>query len=402
MLVIIFIILLCFSAFFAASETALFSISFIRAAVLLKQHRRNAKIIYKLKQDPKKLVIAILIGNTVANVAASVLATIIATKYLGPRGPSIAFGVAAFLILLFGEILPKSMATAHAITLASIIAKPLEIIIWLLSPIVWIFEKIAHFTGSAKPHSFTGEEIKIMAEMGVEAGTVAQEEKNLIEKVFRFSDITTEDVMTPRTKMFCLQPQLTLVETLEATKPSHFSRIPVFEGNPDNIIGILYIKEILNYPPEELNKIYLRDIIKEPFFIPGDKPIDELLKEFQKISMHIAIVVNEHGEVIGLITLEDILEELVGEIIDEKDINEILIKRIDKNTILADANTEIQKINHFFNVELPEDEYKTISGLILGHLGRIPKAGEELQINNVKLKITEVTPKSVIKVQITK
>ncbi|MDA2935859.1 hemolysin family protein [Patescibacteria group bacterium AH-259-L05] len=398
----VFIILLLLSGFFSGSETALYSISGVEVKRLLRQKKQGAKALSRIKEKPKRLIITILIGNNIANVAASILATILATQWFGSYGAGIAFGGTTFLILLFGEILPKSMATAQASFISLLVARPIELISYALYPLVVIFEKLVKITGTIQPIRITEEDVQTMTAMGVEAGTIEEEEREIIGKVFQFTDITAEDAMTPRSKIFSLNHTLSITDAIKAIKKAPLSRIPVFKNSKDNIIGILYTKDLLKYSSERAQKLTLGEICKEPYFIPDQKPLNDLLKEFQKRAVHIAIVVNEWGEIIGLITLEDLLEELVGEIADEKDVDRIVIKRIDKNTILVDGATEIGQINRFFKVKLPGNEHETISAVILDKLGRIPKKEEKLELDTVKIAIEDATKKTILKVKISK
>lgn len=398
----LFIILLFLSGFFSGSETALYSLGKVEVTRLIKQKKRGAKALAHIKENPKRLIIVILIGNNIVNVAASVLATFLATQYFGSYGAGIAFGATTFLILLFGEILPKSMATAQASFISLLVARPIEIIGYILYPIVIIFEKLTKITGNIQPIQITEEDVQTMAALGVEAGTIEESEEEIIEKVFRFSDITAEDAMIPRSKIFCLNYNLTIVEAIKSIKKTPFSRIPVFKNSKDNIIGILYAKDLLKYSLKESQKLTIGEISKEPYFIPEQKSLNDLLKDFQKKAVHIAIIVNEWGEIIGLITLEDLLEELVGEIIDEKDIDRVSVKRTGKNTILVDGATEIGKINSFLKIKLSGNESETISALILDKLGRIPFKGEKIELDNLKISIEEATKKTILKVKISK
>ncbi|MCH7758859.1 HlyC/CorC family transporter [Patescibacteria group bacterium] len=399
----LFAILLILSGFFSASETALYSLSNIELRTLLKQKRKGAVALARIKENPKRLIIIILIGNNIINVAASVLATSMATQYFSSYGTGIAFGATTFLILVFGEILPKSIATAQATFIALLIARPIELIGWILYPLVILFEKLAQITGTIKPIQITEEDVQTMTALGVEAGTIEESEEEIIGNVFRFSDVTVEDVMTPRTNIFSLNVDFKLIEAIESIKKFPFSRIPVFKNNKDNIIGILYTKDLLKYTTNQSEKITLDKIIKEPYFIPEQKTLNDLLKKFQQKAIHIAIVVNEYGEITGLVTLEDLLEELVGEIIDEKDIDRSFSKRIDKNTILVDGATEIGKINNFFKINIPGSENDTISAFILNKIGKIPSKGEKIELeDNLCLLVEESTKRTIIKVKISK
>lgn len=398
----LFIILLILSGFFSGSETALYSISGVEIKRLVREKRKGAKVLARIKENPKRLIITILIGNNIVNVAASILATILATQWFGSYGAGVAFGGTTFLILLFGEILPKSMATTQASFISLLVARPIELISYALYPLVFIFEKLMKITGTIQPIRITEEDVQTMAAMGVEAGTIEEEEEEIIEKVFQFTDITAEDAMTPRSKIFSLNHLLSATDAIKAIKKTPLSRIPVFKNSKDNIIGILYTKDLLQYSSKQSQKLTLGEVCKEPYFIPDQKPLNDLLKEFQKRAVHIAIVVNEWGEIIGLITLEDLLEELVGEIVDEKDLDRIFIKRIDKSTILVDGATEVGAINRFLKVKVPGNEHETISAVILDKLGYIPATGEKLELDNLKLVVEDATKKTILKVKISK
>ncbi|MCK4968636.1 MAG: HlyC/CorC family transporter [Candidatus Aenigmarchaeota archaeon] len=399
-----FIILIGLSAFFSGTETALFSLSNVAARMMLKQKgkKRIARIILALKKKPRRLIVTILIGNNLANIGASVLATIYFTKLFGSKGPAITLGIVTFLTLVFAEIIPKSTAALAPRKMALYLAKPIRIFMYLIWPLVIFFEFIAKASGGKLRRSVSEEEIKTMTAMGVEAGTIEEKEQEMIEKIFQFNDVTAEDVMTPRIKMFCLDAELTLKEAMTAIIKCPFNRIPIYKKSVDNIVGVIYTKRCLTCLSKGLKNIKLDKISSLPLIVPAQKVIDDLFKEFQLKHNHIAIVVNEYGEIIGLVTLEDLLEELVGEIIDETDINEKLIKRIDKETILVDGETEVDDINDFFNIELPIKGTETISALILEKIGRIPKKGERIFLKNVKISIEEVTKKKINKVKINK
>ncbi len=402
-LVIILVILILLSAFFSSSETALFSLNETKIRAMLEEKRKGANILYRLKKNPKKLIIAILLGNNIVNIAASALATFIAMELLGIIGIGVAIGVMTFFVLTFGEIIPKSVAVINAEKLSIFMAKPILFITYLFSPLVWIFEQITKFVGSPIKNSISGSEIKAAAMMGLESGTIKKEEQKIIKRAIDFVNINAEDVMTPRIDMFCLDGNLTLREAISDISESSFSRIPVYLGNKDNIVGILYVKDILKYATiEKYKNVKLTKLIKKAFVIPEKMAIDKLLKEFQRRHLHMAIIVDEHGGVVGIVTMEDLLEELVGEIIDESDIDKKLIMRLDKKTILVDGDTEIDDINDFLNIRLPGKMTDTISALILETIERIPKKGEKIRIKNLILTIEEITSNEIKRVKIEK
>ena len=239
--------------------------------------------------------------------------------------------------------------------------------------------------------------------MGLESGSIKKEEEKIIERAIEFGDISAEDVMTPRVDMFCLDGNLMLTEALPDIVGSPFSRIPVYLENKDNIIGILYVKDVLRHMAgDHKNNIRLAQLAKRPFIIPEKIAINKLFKEFQVKHIHIAIAVDEYGGVVGLVTMEDLLEELVGEIIDETDLKKELIMRLNKKTILVDGDAEIDDINDFFNVKLPGKMTDTVSAVILEKIEKIPQKGEKIKINNLTLTIEEATAKEIKKVKIEK
>jgi len=267
-------------------------------------------------------------------------------------------------------------------------------------PIVWLFEKIYPRKGLRVP-AITEEELRVMASVGVEEGTVQKREAEIIKKVFQLNDITAEDVMTPRSRIFALKENKKIRSVKNKIINSSFSRIPIYKKNTDHITGILYKDDALIYLAKKGGDRTLKEIAKEPIFVPESKFIDELMRELQAKQTQMAVVVNEYGEVVGLVTLEDIIEELVGEIVGESDISKEFIKRVDKNTILVHGETEVKHINKFFNTSLDE-KYNTISGLMEDELGRIPKVGQKLKLDGVMLEVIDADKRTIKKVSIRK
>jgi len=249
--------------------------------------------------------------------------------------------------------------------------------------------------------AITEEELRIMASVGVEEGTVQKREAELIKRVFQLNDITAEDIMTPRSEVYALRENRKLKSVKNKIINSRYSRIPIYKKNIDHITGILYKDDALIYLVKKDVDVILKKIAREAIFIPESQFIDELMREFQRKHVHMAAVVNEYGEVVGIATLEDIIEELVGEIVDETDISEEVIKRIDKKTILVHGTTEVKHINKFLNISLDE-KYTTISGLIEDKLNRIPKIGQKLELGEIVLEVKDADKKTVKKVSITK
>ncbi|WP_447971544.1 hemolysin family protein [Nitrospira sp. M1] len=398
------IVCLGLSAFFSGAEIAFFSISESRLHSLAESGKKAAILALRLRSNPQRLLSTILIGNNLVNISATTLTTLIAQRLFGIEAVAIATGVLILFVLVFGEIVPKSLCQKHAETAVQIMAYPVYWFEKAFAPALFLLEPfIMKMTGgrSLTLHFATEEELKIMLDAGDKAGVLETEEVRMIKNVFEFTDLTAEDVMTPRIYMFGLDGNETLEEAREELFKSKFSRIPVYDDDLDNITGILYRSHALKDLAQNQTTSLIKDIAKPALFVPASKPADDLLKQFQQEKRHIAIVVNEFGGVLGLVTAEDLLEEVVGEILDEGDLTEELIKRTGKNQILVDGRTEVRKINEFLKVELDEEQ-NTISGLILDELGHIPGIGERVFTNNCHLIVRDADEKSIKSVQIIK
>jgi len=382
------------SAFFSGAEIAFFSITEARLKALADEGHKGAKLGLKLRSNPQRLLSTILIGNNFVNMAAASLVTLIAIRLFGSEAVAVAIGFLTFMVLLFGEIVPKTLCAKHAETAVKILAYP---IYWLEQ----LFFPFLYFRRGLTVPFVTEEELKIMLDAGGKAGVLETDEVKMIKNVFEFNDVISEDAMTPRIYMFTLDGTQTLEGARQALYKAKYSRIPINDGNPDNITGILYRSHALMELAQGHTHLRLNELAKPALFIPATKPADDLLKQFQQEKRHIAIVVNEFGGVVGLITVEDLLEEVVGEILDEGDLHEEWIRRTGKNQILVDGRTEVRRINEFLNVEL-DDEQNTISGLILEELGHIPTVGEKVETDNCLLIIQEANERSIKSVQIIK
>jgi CBS domain containing-hemolysin-like protein len=392
------------SAFFSGVEIAYFSISELKLRAVAEAGNGKARLAHYLRSDPQRLLSTILIGNNLANITAASLATLIALRLFGYHAVAVVTGLLTLILLIFGEIVPKTLAARHALTVSLRAAYPIYWMQKLLTPILVILEplivKLTGGRGLSVPFA-TEEELKMVIEESEKTGVLETDEVKMIKNVFLLNDITAEDAMTPRTRMFVLDGERTIEAAKDQLFSSPHSRIPIHTGSPDNITGILYKTTALKKLAQGDGTVKLNEIASPPLFVPSGSPADELMKQFQREKRHMAIVVNEFGEVIGLVTLEDLLEEVVGEIMDETDVTQELIKRIDRNQILVDGQTDVRRINDFFKVDLGNDA-KTVSGLIQDRLGRIPGTGEDVHIGQCRLVVHEADPKSIKRVQIFK
>ena len=378
--VVLLVILLILSGFFSSAETALFSISRTKAKYLAKQKGKANALIKQLKDNPHRLLSTILIGNNVVNVAASALATSITLEIFQNYAVGLATMVMTFLILVFGEVMPKSIATRNNVLIARIIIYPVYWFSVFVRPIVFFLDFIPKITGRIKrTPTVTEEELMTFVEVVREEGEIKEEEQKLIHNIFEFDDTNASEIMTPRADMFVIEADKPL--DLGTITESGFTRIPVIEDTIDNVVGILNVKDILTHLAQNQEDIDPRKMMREPYFVPEHKKLDSLLHQFKKRKTHMAIVVDEHGGVSGLITLEDALEELVGEIRDETDKEEpLIIKKKNKEWIVL-GKTEVDEVNTIIGMNIPDSpEYDTFSGYILEQIGRIPSENETFTI----------------------
>jgi putative hemolysin len=396
--IILLLILLIFSGFFSSSETALFSISRTKARHLAKLKGNANLLIKKMKDDPHRLLSTILIGNNVVNVAASAIAARLAIDlfsnyYSLNVGSSFAIGavtvVMTFLILVFGEVMPKSLATRNSVLIARMVIYPIYWCSILFWPVVVFLDFIPKLKGKIQQTpTVTEAELMTFVEVVEEEGEIKEEEKELIHNIFEFDDTNASEIMTPRADMFVIEADKAL--DLLAITESGFTRIPVIEDTIDNVVGILNVKDILAHQAKSDAPPDVRQIMRPPYFVPEHKKLDSLMQQFKKRKTHMAIVVDEHGGVSGLITLEDALEELVGEIRDETDKEEpLIIKKKNKEWIVM-GKTDIEEVNEMINMEIPDSaEYDTFSGFILEQIGRIPNENEEITIGDFNIVVKE-------------
>ncbi|WP_319525276.1 hemolysin family protein [uncultured Desulfosarcina sp.] len=386
----ILFILLLLSGFFSSAETALFSISQTRARHLAKEKDRTYELIKRMKDDPHRLLTTILIGNNVVNVAASAIATALTINLFANYAVGLATGVMTFLILVFGEVIPKSFATRNNILLARLTIYPIYWMSLLFYPIILFLNFIPRITGKmSKTPSATEEELITFVEVVEEQGVIKEEEREMIHNVFELDDTSASEIMTPRADMFVVDANEPL--DFKAIAESGFTRIPVIEGDSDHVIGILNIKDIFMHQATSDTPVDIRAIMRPPYFVPENKKLDRMLHQFKARKNHMAIIVDEYGGVSGLITLEDAIEELVGEIRDETDKEEPHIVRRKPKEWVVLGKSDIEEVNRKIGMPIPESkEYDTFSGFILDTIGRIPEEDEAFTIAGYKVVVLEM------------
>jgi CBS domain containing-hemolysin-like protein len=406
--IITLIVLLILSGFFSGSETAIISVTDAKVRSLTEKKKRGSATLSLIKRDPHKLLITILIGNNLVNISASVLATVLFTNLFGNSGLGIATGVMTLLVLVFGEITPKSFATKYSVAISLFVAKPLYFLQIVLSPIIWVMDKLVKLLmkimGSEyNDEDVSEEEIKALIELGAEKGSIEKREKELLKNILQFNDITVEEVMTPRVSIDALPVESTLQEAIDFVIKKSHSRIPVYLETIDNIVGLVTIKDVLMLSEQFHDNKKLENCeLKKTLVVPVSKKIDVLFREFQKARTHLAIVLDEYGGTAGLVTLEDLLEEIVGEIIDESDIEEMPISKVSDYEIEAHGVTKLEDINDYLGINLKGNGKEAISALILDKLHRFPKEGEIIKFPHAKVKILKMHDNKIMRVTVEK
>ena len=401
-------ILLAFSAFFAACEAAFFSLNPAQLAIIKETRGRGGQLINFLLEKPRELLITIYIGNELVNIAISALVTSIALKLFGDIGLAIAIGVGTFLILMFGEIVPKSLSLNFAEKFALFAARPLNLFYRLVFPLQKRFTRLAEIIMSgigilpkSKNNRISDEEFTSMVELGKDEGVIDAEESELIHNVMEFGGKTVGNVMTPKIDMFVLNANDTMEEILPKILENFYSRVPVYDEKEENIIGILLTKTLIRHRHQPKGKFNLKNIVKPLISVPESRKIKDMLQDFKKLKRHMAIVLDEFGSVSGLVTLEDILEELVGEIDSEMRQEESPITKITEKRFRLASTCSISDFNEEFNCELPNGDITTIGGFVFGLFGRVPRSGESISYDRFKFRIEKMKGARILSLHLT-
>lgn len=404
--ILILLGLIIVSALTAMAEAALLSVSKFKVRLWIDKKKFGAVYVKRLKDEPVMLLSTVLITNNVVNTAAAVITTSIAIGYFENNALGIATGIAAFLILLFGDIIPKSIGANNNELISPVIAP----FVWhfgiLIYPLIklldYLVKGISFLIGAKKSPSFTKEELKGIIKYSEEEGSIKQTEKKLIQRIFDFGSTTVGDVMTRKKNMITINSDMQIKDVLQLSTAKLYSRFPVYEKTKENIVGILYLKDALQFAKDGKLDVKAREAMKKPFFVFENKKIDSMLRLFQARKEHMAIVISSKAQVVGLVTIENILEELVGEIIDESDRLKPTVMQISKNEWNAIGTAEIEELNTKIGMSIKESDYDSFDSFILSTLGRSPKEGEEIAYQNYKITLEEVQGKKVLKARIVK
>jgi len=391
-------VLIGLSGFFSGLEVALVGVRKSKVVQLFNEGKKGSNALHKLKTNPSWMMSSVNLGNNLVNVGASALATSIAIRMFGDEGLGIAVGIMTFLILVFGEITPKTYCNANSTKIALRYAPILLGFSYAFYPVVKFFEIITkgvvRMTGSSyAPPPITEEEIKGVIDQGLEEKALEKDEMELVHGALKFDDTVIRSVMTPRTKMFTLNSKMLLFEALPQINQSGHSRIPIYGDTRDDIVGFIHARDVLKELEKDSEVVSLEQIARKPVFASKEKMVSSLLKEMKGRKTHMAIVVDEHGGVEGLVTLEDLLEEIVGEIEDETDLSRSTgYERIDQDTIVTNGDIEIDVVNEIFKTNVPEgDDYASLSGLLHERLQDIPQEGDKVEIEDLRIVVEKVS-----------
>src|SRR6266487_2566140 len=381
--VLIVTLILCGVA--SAAETALTSVSRIKLKNMVEEGDRRAIDIEKLLAQPNVFLTTILVINSVAVIVASSMATVLALRFSETLGELISTVLISLVVLIFCEITPKTAAVQNPIRWARVLVRPVRNAAWLLRPIVWSLSAVTNFfvrlIGGQVKHRgpfVTEEELRLLVSVGEEEGVLEEEETEMIHSIFEFADTTVREVMIPRIDMVTLESDATVDQAVDLALEAGFSRIPVYEESIDEIIGVLYTKDMLRQLRQGHDTLPIRDLVRPAYFVPETKKLDDLLREIQQQRVHMVIVVDEYGSVAGLVTIEDLVEEIVGDIQDEYDREEKLYERVNEDEYIFDAKISIDEFNDVMGTELDDEDYETLGGLMYALLDKIPSVDDTI------------------------
>lgn len=406
-MLLVLILLLFLSGFFSSAETAFTTVSNIKIRTLIDEGNKKAILVGKIIDNQSKMLSAILIGNNLVNIIASSLSTILAQRLFGEFAISIATGLLTILVLIFGEITPKTLATHHSLNLSLAYANVIYGLMTILTPVIYIINflscsimKIMKIDPNAKSSAITENELRTIVDVSHEEGVIEQEERQMINNVFDFGDAVASDVMVPKVDMTMADINSTYDELIKIFRTERFTRIPIYQDTTDNVIGIINMKDLLLYNHESIFDV--RNYLRSAFFTYETKKISELMIEMKKTSVNIVIVLDEYGVTSGLITLEDLLEEIVGEIHDEYDADEEeAVKEISTNKYVIEGHIKIADVNDRLNLSLHSDKYDSLGGLIIEKLDRFPNPGDKIVIDNVSIEVLSMDKMRIDTVEVT-
>ena len=392
----------------SAAETALTSVSRVQLKNLIEEGDQRAMKIDHLLAEPKRYLTTILIVNSVAVIIAATMATVLALRFWPRWGVLLSILIISLIVLIFCEITPKTAAIQNPLRWARVLIGPVRATAWLLQPLVLLLSGITNvfvrlLGGEVKRSPFvTEEELRMLLTVGEEEGVLEEEETEMIHSIFEFADTTVREVMVPRIDMITLPSDATVNEAVDLAMQGGFSRIPVYEAEVgmDEIIGVLYTKDMLRQLREEHNTLPIRNLVRPAYFVPETKKLDDLLHEIRQKRVHMVIVVDEYGSVAGLVTIEDLVEEIVGDIQDEYDHEEILYEQVKEDEYIFDAKISIYDFNQIMNMDLDDRDYETLGGFVYAQLDKIPVAGDTVTYDGLTLTVLATRGRRILKIRV--
>ena len=407
--IVMIVLLLLVAAFCALAETAIARVGRAKAHHLAQEHGKRGEVLVKIVEDPAPFMNVVLFLTLLAHISATAIATGYAVRELGTTGEVLAAAIMTISIFVFAEVTPKTFTVQRTDRAALLMARPVYVLGTALKPLgqllIWVANAamlVLPGRGMPKGPFVTEDEIRHMVDAAEEDEEIEEEERELIHSIFEFGDTVVREVMVPRPDMVTVPSDAKLDAALSTIVEAGYSRIPLYEGDNDNIVGLLYAKDLLKTIHESDVKSTVASLARQPTFVPEQKKVAELLREMQDQRVHMAIVVDEYGGTAGLVTIEDLIEEIVGEIVDEYDQEEPLVEPIDDMTIRVDAKMPIDEVNELLGAELPDEEWDTVGGLVFGLTGRVPVVGERVKFDSLEFLTERVTGRRIQKVVIKK
>lgn len=408
--IVIILILLMLSSFFSSAETALTTVNKLRLRSLADEGSKRALKVLKITDNSGKLLSTILIGNNIVNIAASALTTTFCTEVFGSKFIGVATGILTLLVLIFGEVTPKTLATKYSTQLSMAFVYPIALLMVIFTPFVWLLNLITgiifnliHVDPNAKPEVITESELRTIFDVSHEEGVIEEEEKFMISNVVDFGDALAKDIMIPRADVILADVNSTYEELVSIFLSETYSRIPIYEETRDNIIGLLYLKDLFFYREKNgLNNFNLRNILRKPLFVHEYQKTSQIFADMKVSSVTLAVVLDEYGVASGIITMEDLIEEIVGEIRDEYDEDENEnIKQISENQYDIDASIKLDDLNDAIGTELHSDDYDSLGGLVIEILDRLPDEGDVATADNISILVTSIVKNRIERVTLT-
>lgn len=400
------VILLCLSAFFSSAETALTTVNKMRIRTLSEAGHKRAMTLTKIIENPSRMLSTVLVGNNIVNLSASSLMTTLVIELFSSKAVGFGTGILTLIILVFGEITPKTVSTIHAEKIALSYANIIYALMIIMRPVIFCINQLSMFflflirvNPNAKKDSITEDELRTIVQVSHEEGVIEIEEKKMINNVFDFGDTLVKDIMVPRIDMIMVDVESTYKEVIDVFREEMFTRVPVYEDSTDNVIGIINMKDLLLVENDE--EFSIRACLRQPLYTYEYKKTAELMVEMRKTFNNIVIVLDEYGATAGLVTLEDMLEEIVGEIRDEYDEDEENeVQKIKDNEYIVEGSMKLDDLNDLLELTLESDDYDSLGGLIIGHLEHLPEEGEEVVRPNLRLVVEKIEKNRIDKVHL--